>query len=204
MVPIDFFLFCGSTYTYLTVMRIDDAAAKAGVEVRWRPFNLRAIMTEQNNIPFANKPVKLAYMWRDVGRRARSHGLDWRAIPPYPIDKDLHANLIAQLAAEEGWCADYVKAAYQAWIVGGVPLGAPGTLEPVLQSIGQEPARVRATASSDRVRKNLEAATDDARRLGIFGAPTFAVGSEIFWGDDRLDDALTWARGRAQVGSEAS
>jgi 2-hydroxychromene-2-carboxylate isomerase len=71
---LDFFFFYGSTYTYLTVMRIERAAAEAGVEVRWRPFNVREIMLEQDNIPFRDKAVKMRYMWRDVERRARGYG----------------------------------------------------------------------------------------------------------------------------------
>jgi 2-hydroxychromene-2-carboxylate isomerase len=78
---IDFF-FYGSTYTYLTVMRIDDIAARAGVRVRWRPFNVRQIMTEQNNIPFRGKPVKMRYMWRDIERRAERHGIRFVKEPP--------------------------------------------------------------------------------------------------------------------------
>ena len=65
-----FFFFFGSTYTYLSVMRIAKQASAAGVAVRWRPFSVRQIMTEMDNIPFAKKPVKAAYMWRDIERRA--------------------------------------------------------------------------------------------------------------------------------------
>ena len=78
---IDFFFFYGSTYTYLTVMRIERAAAEAGVEIRWRPFNVREIMLEQDNIPFRDKPVKMRYMWRDVERRARGYGIPLAGIP---------------------------------------------------------------------------------------------------------------------------
>ena len=73
--PLDFFFFYGSTYTYLTVMRIEQVAARADVEVRWRPFNVREIMIEQNNIPFRGKPVKMRYMWRDIERRAARYGI---------------------------------------------------------------------------------------------------------------------------------
>ena len=78
---IDFFFFYGSTYTYLTVMRIERAAAEAGAEIRWRPFNVREIMLEQDNIPFRDKPVKMRYMWRDVERRARGYGIPFAGIP---------------------------------------------------------------------------------------------------------------------------
>jgi 2-hydroxychromene-2-carboxylate isomerase len=78
---IDFWFSTGSTYTYLTVSRLPKIAAAAeGVRFNWRPFSVRAIMREQNNIPFAGKPVKSAYMWRDIsaGRRCTA---SWRRFP---------------------------------------------------------------------------------------------------------------------------
>jgi 2-hydroxychromene-2-carboxylate isomerase len=194
MAGLDLFFFYGSTYTYLTVMRVETRAAAAGVTLRWRPFNVRAIMVEQQNIPFADKPVKAAYMWRDLERRAGRHGLGWAGAPPYPIDRELLANRVGQVAAEEGWCAGFTRSAYRAWFLEGRALGAAGTLEPILAELGQDPARVLAAARSEAAAERLERETDAARALGIFGSPTFAVGSEIFWGDDRLDDALDWAR----------
>ena len=58
----DFWVSIGSTYSYLSVMRLADVAASTGLAFRWRPFNVRAIMREMDNIPFANKPLKAAYM----------------------------------------------------------------------------------------------------------------------------------------------
>ncbi len=193
MAAVDFFFYYGSTYTYLSVMRAEAAAAEAGVELRWRPFNVRAIMIEQDNIPFRTKPVKLAYMWRDLERRARGYGIEWRAIPPYPIDPDGLANRVGVVAAEEGWCPDYTKAAYRAWFLDGQALGAEGTVEPILEGLGQDPKRVIETADSERIRAVFESETQQARDMGIFGSPTFVIGGEIFWGDDRLEDALAWA-----------
>lgn len=72
---IDFWFSIGSTYTYLTVSRLNHVEADKGIRFRWWPFGLRAILQEMDNIPFATKPIKLAYMWRDVERRASLHGL---------------------------------------------------------------------------------------------------------------------------------
>lgn len=159
-------------------MRVGEAARRAGVEVRWRPFNLRAIMIEQNNIP-RNNPVKMKYTFRDVERRARRHRLPFKPGLPYPVDPDLVANRVALVAAEEGWCEKYVTATYRAWFTEHVAPGNPAVLPEVI-----------ARANSEGIRRRFDEETDAARRLGIFGAPTFAVGEEIFWGDDRLEDAL--------------
>ena len=189
---LDFFFYYGSTYTYLTVMRIEETAARAGVEVRWRPFNVRAIMLEQNNIPFRGKPVKMRYMWRDIERRAARYGIPFRGVPPYPVDPENLANRVGVVAAAEGWCPAYTKATYRAWFLGDEPPGEPENLTATLRGLGKDPDAVVSRAESPEIRDRYDAETALAREMGIFGSPTFAVGGEIFWGDDRLEDALEW------------
>ncbi|MGI9415434.1 MAG: 2-hydroxychromene-2-carboxylate isomerase [Hyphomicrobiales bacterium] len=190
---IDFFFFYGSTYTYLTVMRIDAVAAQAGVEVNWRPFNVRAIMIEMDNIPFRSKPVKARYMWRDIERRAQTYGLPFAGPPVYPVDPEDLANRVGIVAAGEGWCPDYTRASYRSWFLENKMLGEPDHVRQILGGLGKDADEVIARADSAEVRARYDAETDEARRRGIFGAPTFAVGDEIFWGDDRLEDAVDWA-----------
>jgi 2-hydroxychromene-2-carboxylate isomerase len=191
---LDFFLFLGSTYTHLAVHRAEALAAREGVQLRWRPFSVRTLMIEQNNRPFAGKPVKLAYMWRDIERRAQRHVVPFGTIPPYPIDADELANRVATVAATEGWCAPFVQAAYAAWFIEQQDPGAPDTLSELLRKMGRDPVDIVARANSEAVRSRYLAETDAARALGIFGSPTFACSAEIFWGDDRLEDAIDWCR----------
>jgi 2-hydroxychromene-2-carboxylate isomerase len=191
--PIDFWFSIGSLYTYLSVMRIDRIEESADVEFHWRPFSVRAIMIEMDNRPLS-KPTKLAYMWRDLERRAHGYLCDFPARPPYPLKNLDLANRIAVVGAAEGWCPDYVRATYARWFGLGQESGSEPNVSKSLREIGQDPARVLALAQSDAVGRAYDAATDEARRLGIFGAPTFATGGEIFWGDDRLEDAVRWHR----------
>jgi len=191
---LDFFLFIGSTYTYLAVNRAEAAAARAGIALRWRPFSARTIMLEQNNRPFVGKPAKLQYMWRDLERRAQRHGIPFKSIPPYPVDPDLLNNRVASLAALEGWCPEYSKASYRDWFLEGKAAGEVDHVRAILERLGKDPDTTIARANSDEIRARLDAETDAARKLGIFGSPTFAFGSEIFWGDDRLEDAIDWAK----------
>jgi len=191
---LDFFLFLGSTYTHLSVHRAEMLAGRAGVGLHWRPFSARTLMLEQNNRPFIGKPVKLAYMWRDLERRARRHGVPFVSIPPYPIDMEELGNRVATVAALEGWCAGFMQAAYAAWFVQNRDPGAPETLADLLLGMKRDPATVLARADSAEIRERYAEETDAARRLGIFGSPTFACGSEIFWGDDRLEDAIDWCQ----------
>lgn len=187
----DFFFSYFSTYTYLSVMRIEALAQKARVPVNWRPFHLRTITTEQNNRPFVGKPVKMKYMWRDLERRAAQHGLEFNGIPPYPVDADL-AHRVGTVAAMDAWCPAFSKAVYRHWFVDHIPPVDPEHLRRVVASLGKDPDQVMAQAESDEVRDRLLKETDTARSLGIFGSPTFSVGGEIFWGDDRLEVALDW------------
>lgn len=113
--PVRFFFNFGSTYSYLSVMRLEAEAGQAGLEVEWRPFNVRKLFVEQANIPFPKeKAAKVAYMWRDIERRAQRFGLDWNGVPPYPVDRSGLANRLGMIAAREGWAGDFTRAAYRA------------------------------------------------------------------------------------------
>jgi 2-hydroxychromene-2-carboxylate isomerase len=191
---IDFWFSTGSTYTYLTVSRLEKVEAATGLRFNWRPFSVRAIMREQNNSPFANKPVKMGYMWRDIERRAGLYGLPVKVPAPYPLQEFDLANRVALLGLEEGWGKPYIVASYRGWFVDGQEPGMEPNLSASLREVGQDPARVVGQAQSDRIGSVYGAATDEARRLGVFGSPTFAVKGELFWGDDRLDNAICWLK----------
>lgn len=195
---LEFFYFIGSTYTYLSVGRADALARRAGVDLVWRPFSVRTLMREQSNVPFAGKPAKSAYMWRDIERRAQRFGIPFAGVPPYPVDADELANRVATLAAGEGWCEAFTQAACRAWFVEHRDPGDRATLEEIVAGLGRPAGQVIEAADGDAVRGRYEATTEAARALGIFGSPTFASGREIFWGDDRLEDALDWCVTRSR------
>jgi len=194
MKPIDFWFSIGSTYTCLTVARLPAYARAHGLTFNWRPFNVRTILVEQNNIPFAGKPVKAAYMWRDIERRAEKYGLKVSVPAPYPLENLPLANQVALLGMQEGWGQEYVIATYRRWFQDGQPAGSEPNLSESLREIGQDPARMIDAATSPAIEAALATETEVAKNLGVFGAPSFVVGDEVFWGDDRLDDAVSWAR----------
>ena len=195
MKEMDFFFFLGSGYAYLSVMRMGRLAVEAGVDVRWRPFNVRTVMAE-NNIALRTQTAKVAYLWRDIERRAAVHGLPFTTAPQWPTDPDLLANRVAALAAMEGWCASYTLESFRAWFLEGVALGSREHLEHVLGSLGRDVDAVVAEANSPRALDSLVSETNLARSYGIFGSPAFVVDGEAFWGDDRLEEAMLWASGR--------
>jgi 2-hydroxychromene-2-carboxylate isomerase len=141
---IDFWFSIGSTYTYLSVMRLAEVEQTSGIAFRWQPFSVRQIMIEMDNIPFRTKPVKAAYMWRDIKRRAEMHGLPARVPAPYPLAQWDVANRVAVLGAAEGWIADYARATYRRWFQDGLEPGSEPNLSDSLHEIGQDPSRVTA------------------------------------------------------------
>lgn len=194
MKPIDFWYSIGSTYTYLTVMRLAEYAKARQLKIDWRPFDVRAIMIEQKNIPFRNKPVKAGYMWRDIERRAASYGLPVSVPAPYPLKELSFVNQVALLGHREGWGETFTTETYRQWFVDGLPGGVEPNLSEALRRAGQDPSRVIGTAGSGELADALAEQTRIARDLGVFGSPSFVVDGEVFWGDDRLDDAASWSR----------
>ena len=194
MKEIDFWFSIGSTYTYLSVTRLKEVSQKTGASFSWQPFSVRKIMREMDNIPFPpNKQTKVEYMWRDIERRARGYGFGANVPAPYPLQEFDLANRVAVLAMQEGWCEDYVRETYRLWFIDGHEAGSDVNLTQTLSEVGQDKLRVLELADSS----DLEAAylnqTESAKQAGIFGSPSFIVDGELFWGDDRLEDAINWA-----------
>ena len=127
-------------------------------------------MQEMNNIPFATKPIKLAYMWRDVERRASKYGLPIKVPAPYPLKNFDLAHRVAILGELEGWCPAYVRASYRRWFVEGKEAGAEPNLSESLREIGQNPDRVNEAANAEPVRCAYDNNTREARQLNIFGS----------------------------------
>ena len=196
---INFWFTMGSTYTYLSVMRLPELERSTGISFRWRPFHLLVILQEMKHVPFADKPAKSAYMWRDIERRAAMYGFAASVPAPYPAKQSVVANLVAVVGMREGWGADFARAAYRRWFEFSQETGSEPNVSESLREVGQDPQRVLALANAEDAKAALTAETDAARELGIFGSPTFTVGRELFWGDDRLEDAISWFQsGRVQ------
>ena len=195
MKEIEFWFSIGSTYTYLSVTRLVEVTEKTGASFSWRPFSVRKIMREMDNIPFPpSKQVKVDYMWRDIERRANRYGFTANVPAPYPLQELDLANRIAVLGNQEGWCEEYARITYRRWFIDGHEAGSDLNITQTLSEIGQDKSRVLELADSPNVEAAYQQQTENAQRAGIFGSPTFIVDGELFWGDDRLEDAITWAR----------
>ena len=194
MSPIDFWIEYGSTYTYLSVARIGRLAAQAGIEIRWQPFFVMPIMVElgMTQGPFLPYPSKTNYMWRDIERRAAKHRIPYSRPSTYPVNS-LQTARVACIGAQEGWCQAFTERVFELHWTQNVLIGSEENLRGALHSVGQGPDEVIGRAQAQEVKDQLKSQTARAKSLGIFGAPSFTVGNELFWGDDRLEEAIEWA-----------
>ena len=195
MSNIDFYFSIGSTYTYLTITRILDVEKKHSVKFNWKPFSVRAIMKEMNNIPFPKEKVnKVNYMWRDIERRAKGYGFFAKTPVPYPLTQFDLANKLAILGLEEGWGIDYVRLTYKRWFQEGKEPAVDPNISEICNELKIDKNKVIEKTNSDKIEKEYLANTESARKNKVFGSPSFIVGNEIFWGDDRMEDAITWSK----------
>lgn len=181
-----------STYTYLATARIDALAAAAGVEVAWQPFTLHPIF---NALGWATSPFEIyadkgRYMWRDMEREAERLGIPFRRPSQFPREATPAAK-IAIVGLERGWGARFIQRVMAASYADDRDIGRPEVIDEILHDLDRalDPRELRAAAATPALRR----ATERAMALHIFGAPTFMVGDEMFWGNDRLEQALAWA-----------
>ncbi|MHA6261838.1 DsbA family protein [Arenibacterium sp. CAU 1754] len=182
-----------SNYSYLSVERIEDMAAAKGVTVEWHPFLLGPIFRAQgwDSSPFNIYPAKGKYVWRDMERLTRARGLPLRVPDPFPQNSILAAR-IALAALEHPQGKAFCTAVYRAEFAQGKTISDPQVLRDALSGSGLNPNLIE-RADNPAIKARLKDNTERAVELGIFGAPSFVVGDELFWGDDRLADAIDMA-----------
>ena len=196
MSDLQFWFEFASTYSYVAALRVEEACARAGLRMEHRPFLLGPIFAEQLGIkdsPFNAFPVRGRYMWRDLERLCGKHGLPWRKPSVFPRHSLLAAR-VACAAAGEPWEGRFVRAAFRANFAEDRDIADREVIGELLRGVGADAETVLARAVSPEVKEKLRASTDEAKRLGIFGAPDFVVGGELFFGQDRMDDAIAWAK----------
>ncbi len=196
MASIDFWYEFASTYSYLATERIERAAAEAGVDVRWRPFLLGPIFAAQGwtTSPFNLYPAKGRHMWRDIERLVARAGLPPLTRPsPFP-QNGLLASRLALIGLESDWTPAFSRAVFHAEFALGRDISKAETLADVLGSLGLNASALLGRARGDEAIKTLlKRETEEAKRRGIFGAPSFVTpDGELFWGNDRLEAAVEW------------
>jgi 2-hydroxychromene-2-carboxylate isomerase len=191
---IEFWYDFASTYSYLSAMRIEALAAGAGVEIIWKPLLLGPIFRAQgwDTSPFNIYPAKGQYMVRDIARLATARGLPFKLPSPFP-QNSLHAARLALIGLAEGWGVAFTRAVYQAEFADGANIGDKRVLAGLLLGLNLDAEALLARSELPETKQRLRQQTEEAQELGIFGAPSFLTRGELFWGDDRLEQALAGA-----------
>ncbi len=195
---IEFWLEFASNYSYLSVMRIETEARRHDTRIVWKPFLLGPIFRAlgMENSPFVLQKEKGAYVWQDMARQCRKYGLRWTRPSTFPRMSVLPAR-VALLGADQPWIGAFCRRVMELNFALDQDINAPERLAPILNELGLPAPDILREAQAEPTKSRLREQTEEARRRGIFGAPTFFVRGEMFWGNDRLDDALLFASGRA-------
>ena len=195
MPKLEFWYEFASTYSYLSVMRIEELAARRGVEVEWKPFLLGPIFQAQGwrDTPFRLYPNKGLYMVRDMERLCAARGLTFKLSRIFP-QNGLNAARIGLIGAREGWAPAFTREVFLRQFRDDADIAHKNVLADALRVIGQDPDDLLARIQDPAVKEALKSQTETAASFGIFGAPTFITeDNELFWGDDRLEQAVDWA-----------
>jgi 2-hydroxychromene-2-carboxylate isomerase len=192
---IEFWFDFASTYSYPAAMRVEDAALRYGCRVQWRPFLLGPIFKAQgwSDSPFNIYPVKGRYMWRDLERLCAALQIRFRKPREFPRNS-LLATRIASAGEDTVWLPEFARRVYAANFADDRDIAEPAVLLECLNGLTQDPAAMLTAARGQDAKAQVRRNTERAIQLGIFGAPTFVVGEELFWGNDRLEAALQWRR----------
>jgi len=191
---VQFWFEFASTYSHLAAYRIEQLSAAIGVRIEWKPFLLGPIFSRQGweDSPFNLYPAKGRYMWRDMERLAAKYAIPFRRPTKFPRSGLLAAR-VACAGAREAWLPDFVRAVFRANFADDRDISRQETIAAILSELGLDAEAMLAAASTQANKDRLRAQTEEAAALGIFGAPSFVVNGELFWGNDRLEDALRFA-----------
>ncbi len=193
---VEFWYEFASTYSYPAAMRVARLADAAGVSVRWRTFLLGPIFGALgwNDSPFNIYPAKGKNMWRDLERICAADGIPLKQ-PPFRFPQNgLKAARIALAGESDGWTPAFTRAVYTANFAEQKNVNDDAVLADILTQMGKDAATVVAAANGPENKDRLKKQTEEAIARGIYGAPSFTVGDELFWGNDRLEQALCWAK----------
>jgi 2-hydroxychromene-2-carboxylate isomerase len=183
---LEFFFDFASPYSYLASEQVEAIVQRTGAELRWRPFLLGAVFKATGNVPPVSTASKASYLAKDLVDWTRYLGLpEFRMPENFPIHS-LKANRLALVAAEHGRVAPFSHAAFRAPFAEGKDLGDPKVLEALARAAGLDPEKALAQIETPEIKDALRRNTEEAIARGAFGAPTFFVGDQMFFGSDRL------------------
>lgn len=192
---IEFWYDFASPYCYLAASRIEALLEKYSFRIIWRPILLGPLLRQRQMNPssFQNvSPQEACYRQRDIERLCRTYDLPLAWPSTYPRSSLLAARL-ALIASREDWCSAFTHAIFHANFAEDRDIANETVIADILLSLGRPVDQDLKRAVLPETKEALKARVEQAPRKGIFGAPSFIVSGELFWGNDRLDQAVGWA-----------
>lgn len=192
MATIEFWYEFASPYSYFSFMRIEPLAEKAGATIKYQPFLLGPVFKQfgWDTSPFLIFKQKGDYFFRDIEREADFYNLPLKMPEQFPIHSLLAART-ALIGFEKGWGVEFSKAVYTKAFGEGGDVSNKGEIAKILESLNVgDVADILAAAGAQENKQKMRDVSARAIELNIFGAPTFIVGNELYWGNDRLEKAI--------------
>lgn len=183
---LEFLFDVGSPASYVAFKRVPDIAARTGATIEYKPFLLGGVFKATGNQSPAEIPAKGRWTSVDLARFAKRHGVPFQRNPFFPINT-LHLMRGAASLQDDPRFMAYLEAVFDAMWRDPKNLGDPAEMAPVLARAGVGGNEFMALIADEKTKARLKATTEDAVARGAFGAPTFFVGDEMFFGQDRLD-----------------
>lgn len=185
---VEFYFDVGSPAAYLAWKQLPKIATETGAQVVYRPFLLGGVFQATGNRSPMEVPAKGHYMLQDLQRYARRYGVEFAHNPHFPINTlMLMRGAVGLQMRSPARLPVYVDAVYQAIWVEGRNMNDPATVAGVLNGAGFEPPQFLGLTADPEVKEQLKAISSQAVGRGVFGAPTFFVGDQMYWGQDRLE-----------------
>ncbi|MFT3812096.1 MAG: 2-hydroxychromene-2-carboxylate isomerase [Acidovorax sp.] len=185
---VEFFFDVGSPASYLAWTQLPALCEAAGAELVYRPMLLGGVFQATGNASPAAVPAKGAYTLMDLARHARRYGVPLQRNPFFPVNTlVLTRGAVGVQRLQPERFQDYLRAVFLALWVDAQDLNQPALVAATLQTAGFDPAQVLQWANDADTKAQLRATTEEAVARGVFGAPTMFVGTEMFFGQDRLD-----------------
>ena len=190
MNTLDFWFDFGSNYSYLSVMRV----VEQGIDVSWQPFLLGPIFQSfgWSNSPFVLQKEKGEYIWRDMERQCRKYDIPWRKPTQFPRLGVLPSRIML-VGMDQPWTSEFARRVMVRNFHLDQEIQSSEAMTTILTELDLPAAELIAKAQSESIKARLREQTDTAMRRKVFGAPTFFARGQMFWGNDRLEDALQFA-----------
>jgi len=194
--PVEFYFDFSSPYSYIASEWVEAVAARHARLVRWHAILLGATFQAAELRPPVMHPIKRDYVLNDFARSARFEGVPFRVPERFPIATQNAARVFWWLAADDpARAADWAHAGLRAYFTRGVPLDEPAALRGLCAEAGVDPDAAEAAWNDPRWKLHLKSENEAAVAAGIFGAPTFVIDGEAFWGNDRKPQIERWLAG---------